>query len=311
MTVPEILKALESPGRKFPEAAVKAAVEQREAITPELLRTVAAVADDPAAYARRYDYLLHLFALYLLAQFGERRAYPLVLRLVGGPSQAVDNLLGDTITEGLSCITASVFDGELEPLIRVVLNPQVNEFARGSLISALVLLHFEDQLTRAQLVEILQRFWRELEPEDIPGWTAVVCAVGDAGLRELIPQVREAFAAGRVNPDMTTFELLRADVFRPRHLLVSKFKTHNHLVRDTAEEMSWWACWDEESEAEFDPAGFEDDWTPEPGDSPPPPEAAVSAAPKIGRNDPCPCGSGKKYKKCCLGKPSAADPGSG
>ena len=25
---------------------------------------------------------------------------------------------------------------------------------------------------------------------------------------------------------------------------------------------------------------------------------------KIGRNDPCPCGSGKKHKKCCLGKGS-------
>ena len=24
-------------------------------------------------------------------------------------------------------------------------------------------------------------------------------------------------------------------------------------------------------------------------------------APKVGRNDPCPCGSGKKHKKCCLG----------
>jgi len=23
---------------------------------------------------------------------------------------------------------------------------------------------------------------------------------------------------------------------------------------------------------------------------------------KVGRNQPCPCGSGKKYKKCCLGK---------
>jgi len=23
---------------------------------------------------------------------------------------------------------------------------------------------------------------------------------------------------------------------------------------------------------------------------------------KVGRNDPCPCGSGKKYKKCCAGK---------
>jgi SEC-C motif-containing protein len=28
----------------------------------------------------------------------------------------------------------------------------------------------------------------------------------------------------------------------------------------------------------------------------PPP---VVNAPKVGRNDPCPCGSGKKYKKCC------------
>ena len=25
----------------------------------------------------------------------------------------------------------------------------------------------------------------------------------------------------------------------------------------------------------------------------------VVKEPKIGRNDPCPCGSGKKYKKCC------------
>jgi uncharacterized protein YecA (UPF0149 family) len=25
--------------------------------------------------------------------------------------------------------------------------------------------------------------------------------------------------------------------------------------------------------------------------------------PKIGRNDRCPCGSGKKFKQCCLNKP--------
>ncbi len=23
---------------------------------------------------------------------------------------------------------------------------------------------------------------------------------------------------------------------------------------------------------------------------------------RVGRNDPCPCGSGRKFKKCCLGK---------
>jgi uncharacterized protein len=31
-----------------------------------------------------------------------------------------------------------------------------------------------------------------------------------------------------------------------------------------------------------------------------PGQPLVREAPKVGRNDPCPCGSGKKYKKCCL-----------
>ena len=31
-----------------------------------------------------------------------------------------------------------------------------------------------------------------------------------------------------------------------------------------------------------------------------PVEQYVRSGPKIGRNDPCPCGSGKKHKKCCM-----------
>ena len=42
----------------------------------------------------------------------------------------------------------------------------------------------------------------------------------------------------------------------------------------------------------------------------PPPDIPVTApirntGPKLGRNDPCWCGSGKKYKKCHLGKDPA------
>lgn len=29
------------------------------------------------------------------------------------------------------------------------------------------------------------------------------------------------------------------------------------------------------------------------------PQTIVRESPKVGRNDPCPCGSGKKFKKCC------------
>ena len=41
--------------------------------------------------------------------------------------------------------------------------------------------------------------------------------------------------------------------------------------------------------------------TPSGGQVPPAPKTATGT-PKVGRNDPCPCGSGKKYKKCCGGQ---------
>ncbi|TSJ91646.1 hypothetical protein FG002_001700 [Chitinimonas sp. BJB300] len=55
--------------------------------------------------------------------------------------------------------------------------------------------------------------------------------------------------------------------------------------RDIIGEIGRWACFhddedDEETERES--------------------QAPIKReAPKVGRNDPCPCGSGKKYKKCC------------
>ena len=33
--------------------------------------------------------------------------------------------------------------------------------------------------------------------------------------------------------------------------------------------------------------------------APPPPGTVVRTGPKVSRNDPCPCGSGKKFKRCC------------
>ncbi|HUF78518.1 MAG TPA: preprotein translocase subunit SecA, partial [Thermoanaerobaculia bacterium] len=39
---------------------------------------------------------------------------------------------------------------------------------------------------------------------------------------------------------------------------------------------------------------------------PGPPPTVVRKGDKIGRNDPCPCGSGKKYKKCCGASPQVA-----
>ncbi len=46
----------------------------------------------------------------------------------------------------------------------------------------------------------------------------------------------------------------------------------------------------------------------DPSDSPGQPGDSRGARPAAGRNDPCPCGSGRKYKKCCSGKAAEAAP---
>jgi len=85
------------------------------------------------------------------------------------------------------------------------------------------------------------------------------------------------------------------------------------LVSDAVSEMSWWAAFEADDRPKpsvshqkpIAPAPplrpMEHDET---ADAAPetPPSAGIRRGPKIGRNDPCPCGSGKKYKKCCLGK---------
>jgi len=43
-----------------------------------------------------------------------------------------------------------------------------------------------------------------------------------------------------------------------------------------------------------------------PGPRPLTPVPGGQQSPKVGRNDLCPCRSGKKYKRCCLGKPVLA-----
>ncbi len=58
---------------------MRAAIAQREAITPELLRVVETVAENPEQYARREGHMLHVFALYLLAELrghGRQVDYP-------------------------------------------------------------------------------------------------------------------------------------------------------------------------------------------------------------------------------------------
>ena len=120
------------------EAALLAAAEQRDAITPELIAAVDRVSTDPAFYLEHRECCLHLFAIYLLAQFREIRALNSFLRFFSLPGEQALNLTGDMVTQNGAAVLASVCGGDPTPLLRLACDETVNEFVRGQAIAGLL-----------------------------------------------------------------------------------------------------------------------------------------------------------------------------
>jgi hypothetical protein len=291
MTIPEILKELEPYTGRFPMKAMRAAVEQREAITPELLRVLEHVAADPEQYAKQKAYMLPMFALFLLAQFREKRAYPLVIKLFSAPGETPFDLVGDTVTEGLEQIIGSVYDGDPAPLKGLVENSEANEYVRGAAINTFLVLEHSGQMSRQEVVSYFQSLFRgKLEQRPSLAWNLLACAVSDMPVPELLNDVRQAYDDGLIDPGFISLANIERDLRRPAPTCRERL----HLITDAIAEMEGWAAFDES------PPGQKEK-------PPPKPEPLLSepvfpppvVRRKVGRNEPCPCGSGKKYKRCC------------
>ena len=276
----------------------KAAIEQREAITPELLRVVEAVAEDPLAFAQRQDYMLHLFAMHLLARFREKRAYAPIVKMFSAPGETPFDLADDTVTEGLKRILASVYDGNPGPLHGLVESQEINEFVRDAAIDTFLVLGHTGQMARDQIVGYFQSlFHGKLLRQPSYVWAGLVCAVADLPAPELLEEVRQAYADGLVDTTVADLEGIEVDLVTPK----AWRREHDYIITDAIAEMEWWSSFHLD---ESWPKKLPEAEVPLPLSAQPPPAKYVTPQPfirepKIGRNDPCPCGSGKKYKKCC------------
>jgi hypothetical protein len=303
MDIPEILKELTPYTGKFPEQAVRAAIEQRDRIIPDLLRVLEDVAADPLRYSKDPDWMLHIYALHLLAQFREPRAYPLIVKIFSAPGDITYDLAGDTVTEGLKQILASVCGRDLTLLQSLIENPSIDQYVRDAAINALVVLYDTGQLSRDAVVAYFKSlFESKLEREPSLAWSSLVCATADIPAPELIDNVRWAYQAGLPSEDFASLESLE-DTLLGRSTDRRELYT---LITDTVAEMEGWAAFhlDNDSWDKSEPEDLTDDEMPNVKAiaSTPVPEGRavpVRTSRKVGRNDPCPCGSGLKYKKCC------------
>jgi len=106
--LPEILAETEHYRGYFPWEAIARATEERDRITPHLLQVLNNAAEHPESLTGDPDYMAHIYAMYLLAQFREQRAYPLIAEFFSHPGDISLDLTGDMVTEDLNRILASV-----------------------------------------------------------------------------------------------------------------------------------------------------------------------------------------------------------
>ena len=103
-----------------------------------------------------------------------------------------------------------------------------------------------------------------------------------------------------IDPQAISPSELEAIESMPRGETVRQTREDRAPVDDVAAETAWWRRGSrlagDEDDLMLD--DDDDDWD---GDDEGYTEVAepYRAPPKVGRNEPCPCGSGKKYKKCC------------
>ena len=139
MDVQEILPQLATNTRTFPREAVAQAIAQRETMTPELLR-VLVEAQHNIEHLRESESMTHIYAMYLLAQFREPRAYPLIVEFFSIPGDIALDTTGDVATEDLGRILASVSCGDIRLMTALVENEHANEYVRVAALRGLLTL---------------------------------------------------------------------------------------------------------------------------------------------------------------------------
>jgi hypothetical protein len=180
---------------------------------------------------------------------------------------------------------------------------EINEFVRAEAMNALLVLERAGQMGRNEIVDYFRSlFHGKLLSQHSYAWDGLVCAVADLPAPELLEEVRRAFAEDLVDTTVADLEGIERDLIA----LKSGRPEQYSVITDAIKEMEWWASFHPKDSWPTIVPEFQIPLAP-PAQPPPadyvpadyaPPQPFIRG-PKIGRNDPCPCGSGKKYKKCC------------
>jgi len=242
------------------------------------LRAYASGADRSEENAGKVFYGLHL-----MAEKRDTDAWAPLVSVAMEDGDALYDMIGDAAMETLPAILMSLYSGDLDGLKKLIETQEADEWARVAGLECLCALGVYGEFPLGEAKAYVAACFETLQPREAHavwyGWQSCVALLGMA---ELEPSVARAFRQGLVDKTMLAFEDFQDDLRASRAAFDPRAPFEERKLKPIDDALDALAVFDVEDQ------DFEVE------------QPAENKFRNVGRNDPCPCGSGKKFKKCCL-----------
>ncbi|MFH1121887.1 MAG: DUF1186 domain-containing protein [Bacteroidota bacterium] len=271
----------------------------RETLTEDLLSVLSDAADRYQLISKGYGdenatyFPLHAFFILMELKAGE--ALPAMLDFLAYDNDFEEFWLGDHRTNSLWQCIFQPGRNNLGVLQDFLIKPGIDTYSKTTVSEALcqMVLHYPEM--RPDILSlystVFETFAESTIDDNLIDTDFLGLAIGntiDCGLAELLPVIKKLFDRQYVALSIGgDFRRVESEFSSP--LNQSKKRTVQSIFELYDEVADTWIESGGESSTESD---YISRYTPQP--------KVQAVSEKIGRNDPCPCGSGKKYKKCCM-----------
>lgn len=264
------------------------------------------------------------FIFHLLGDWQETAAYRPLARLLRLPDDELHDILGDAVISTSNRVMLGVFDGDPQPLFDVVLDEKADRFVRYRMCRALWALALRGDIEKKRVATFLRDCFMHLHPQSMNYvWVGWMEAIARLGLSDYATIVETAFRRRWIDPCEYEIEHFYSDLAKSQTEEGRASWLADNACKpfgDTIAELSHWAGFNDEviqkrrrdaalaaklvleAERRIRSLGL-----PRLGSKRSNSGSSLAIerplepirSTKIGRNNFCPCGSGKKYKKCC------------
>jgi hypothetical protein len=310
-----IMARLRSHDGKLPIVEIQTARRHRALFTPILLAELR----DSIQWSREnpstergmgYESDVPFFTFWLMFEQEDATAVPIILESLHLPGEAPFDLYGDVIHEYLAQFLACFLPDKLDQIEDLIRDPDANLYVRWASTGAISYLVRDEKLRPEDAIARLTKLFfecRVIGEDGRPGLghhyelsAAILNEILKVGgtSKENIPDTDEVW-------DFVEEQIVSREEFYDNQGL--NLPTSPTRIEDCLSELKNWACFNPPPKRKsrllerMNRPGILPEISPETVVVPSASTVRASEN-RVGRNHPCPCGSGKKYKKCCMRK---------